>query len=86
MRWSLKIPNSTDKSITRVFAASDADVDLAVAAARRAFSGEWSTLAATARGDFLMKLANLIDRDRELLAAIDAWDNGKVRLNYALCT
>jgi aldehyde dehydrogenase (NAD(P)+) len=33
------------------------------------------------RGAFLYKLADLIDRDRELIAAIDAFDNGKVRVN-----
>lgn len=30
------------------------------------------------RGAFLYKIADLIDRDRELIAAIDAFDNGKV--------
>lgn len=59
--------------------ASTADVDDAVVAARRAFEGNWSELAAIDRGAFLYKIAELIDRDRELIAAIDAYDNGKVR-------
>lgn len=54
------------------------DVDKAVAAARAAFEGPWSELPAAERGAFLYKLAELIDRDRELLASIDAADNGKV--------
>lgn len=57
--------------------ASPADVDKAVAAARTAFEGSWSDLAAVQRGQFLFKIAELIHRDRELLAAIDTLDNGK---------
>lgn len=68
---------SNNRKIDSVLAATEADVDKAVNAARAAFQGPWSELSATARGDFLRKLADLIDRDKELLAAIDAWDNGK---------
>uniref|UniRef100_A0A8H7TWQ6 Aldehyde dehydrogenase domain-containing protein n=1 Tax=Bionectria ochroleuca TaxID=29856 RepID=A0A8H7TWQ6_BIOOC len=57
--------------------ASTTDVDKAVAAAREAFNGPWSQLPAIERGAYLYKLAELIDRNRELLAAIDAYDNGK---------
>lgn len=69
---------STGKSIVDVQAASQHDVDRAVAAARAAFEGDWRGVAAAERGKLLHKLADLIDRDRELLAAIDAYDNGKV--------
>ena len=68
---------SNNKVITSVQAADGKDVDKAVAAARAAFEGPWSELSATARGDLIRKLSDLIYRDRELLAAIDAWDNGK---------
>lgn len=68
---------SNDKVITSVHAADEKDIDNAVAAARAAFEGPWSELSATARGDHLRRLSDLIFRDRELLAAIDAWDNGK---------
>lgn len=61
-------------------AASEKDVDRAVAAARAAFEGDWRSVAASERGKLLHKIADLIDRDRELLAAIDAFDNGKVRI------
>jgi aldehyde dehydrogenase (NAD(P)+) len=53
-------------------------VDVAVSAARKAFGGEWSELPAVERGNLLLKLVSLIERDRELLASIDALDNGKV--------
>ncbi|EGY18468.1 hypothetical protein VD0002_g3940 [Verticillium dahliae] len=67
----------TEVEVLKLKGASVEDVDKAVAAARRAFSGEWSDLAAVDRGAFLYRLAELIDRDRELIAAIDAYDNGK---------
>lgn len=69
---------STEDEIIKLKGASEEDVDKAVVAARHAFEGEWSQLPAVERGAFLTKLANLIYRDRELIAAIDAFDNGKV--------
>ncbi|KAF7525343.1 hypothetical protein G7054_g11128 [Neopestalotiopsis clavispora] len=65
------------EEVIKLKGASAEDVDKAVAAARQAFEGDWSKLAAVERGAFLFKLAELIHRDRELLAAIDAFDNGK---------
>ncbi|KAF4440188.1 aldehyde dehydrogenase [Fusarium acutatum] len=67
----------TEEEVIKLKGASKEDVDKAVQAARKAFEGEWSELAAVDRGAFLYKLADLIDRDRELIAAIDAFDNGK---------
>ncbi|VUC36379.1 unnamed protein product, partial [Clonostachys rosea] len=67
----------TEESIIKLNGASTEDVDKAVAAAREAFNGKWSEIAAVERGAFLYKIAELIDRDRELIAAIDAFDNGK---------
>jgi acyl-CoA reductase-like NAD-dependent aldehyde dehydrogenase len=69
---------STEKEIVTLQGASTKDVDFAVAAARKAFEGGWSELPAAARGDLLYKLASLIERDQELIAGIDALDNGKV--------
>ena len=37
----------------------------------------WSDKTPLERADYLFKLASLIDRDRELIAAIDAYDGGK---------
>ncbi|RGP72609.1 aldehyde dehydrogenase nad+ [Fusarium longipes] len=67
----------TEEEVIKLKGASKEDVDKAVQVARKAFEGEWSELAAVERGAFLYKLAELIDRDRELIAAIDAFDNGK---------
>ena len=46
-----------------------ADVDLAVAAARKAFEvgSEWRSMDASQRGRLLYKLADLVERDRDYL-------------------
>jgi (Z)-2-((N-methylformamido)methylene)-5-hydroxybutyrolactone dehydrogenase len=65
------------------------DVDRAVAAAKSAFhDGEWRKLTATARGNLLRRLADLIAADAGRLAEIETTDNGKLvaemrgQLNY----
>ena len=55
-----------------------ADVDAAVAAARAALSGPWSRLSATARGERIHALGNLLDRDAERLGELETRDNGKI--------
>lgn len=58
---------------------SSDDVDAAVTAARKAFdSPEWRGITATARGALLMKLAALVEREAERLAALETQDNGKL--------
>jgi aldehyde dehydrogenase (NAD+) len=57
----------------------DVDVDLAVKTARKAFDeGSWPRLSAVERGRVLMKMSELILRDRETLAALEAMDVGKL--------
>ncbi|KAI8617171.1 retinal dehydrogenase [Chytriomyces sp. MP71] len=68
-------PN-TGSVITRVFEADAEDVNMAVDAAKNAFK-TWSKKAPAARGQLLSKLADLIERDKETLAALEAYDNGK---------
>ncbi len=52
------------------------DVAQAVAAARQA-TAAWATMPAEARAAIMMKIAGLIDRDREALARAESIDNGK---------
>jgi phenylacetaldehyde dehydrogenase len=55
-----------------------ADVDLAVAAARRAFDdGRWAKVSPSEKGRMLWRLADLIERDLEELAELESIDNGK---------
>ncbi|RJE21767.1 Aldehyde dehydrogenase [Aspergillus sclerotialis] len=68
---------TNEKPITSVHEANEKDVDIAVAAARKAFEGAWSQVTPTERGRMLTKLADLFERDSDTLAAIEALDNGK---------
>src|ERR1700734_2619645 len=53
------------------------DVDRAVAAAKAAFyDGDFRKLTASARGDLLRKLADLIAAEADKLAEIESTDNG----------
>jgi aldehyde dehydrogenase (NAD+) len=67
-----------------------ADVDRAVAAAKKAFYGNaWRGLTASARGGLLRKLGDLVAAEADRLAEIETTDNGKllsemrVQLHYA---
>ncbi|SCU92445.1 LAMI_0E10462g1_1 [Lachancea mirantina] len=68
---------STEDVVTHVYEAREDDVDLAVAAARRAFDNEWSVADPAFRARCLYRLADLIERDAETLAGIESLDNGK---------
>ncbi|MBI3159389.1 MAG: aldehyde dehydrogenase family protein [Chloroflexi bacterium] len=63
--------------LAEVALAGEADVDAAVAAARTAFRGPWSQLAAADRAARLFKLADLIDAHADALAELETLDNGK---------
>ncbi|GAM90049.1 hypothetical protein ANO11243_080890 [Dothideomycetidae sp. 11243] len=66
------------KVITSVYAASSQDVDAAVSSARAAFQkGAWRDMTATERGRLILRLAELIEQERETLATVETWDNGK---------
>ncbi|TDZ67834.1 putative aldehyde dehydrogenase-like protein [Colletotrichum trifolii] len=72
------IDPATEKKIASVQAASEEDIDKAVKAARAALKHEsWKGLSATDRGILMYKFADLIEKNKEVLATIDAWDNGK---------
>jgi betaine-aldehyde dehydrogenase len=64
-----------NSTIADVALAGKADVDLAVAAAQRAFPA-WSRMAAADRGRILLKLADLIETHGEELARLESLDTG----------
>ncbi|KAL7783096.1 aldehyde dehydrogenase [Trichoderma ceciliae] len=68
---------TNEQPIVAVYEAGPEDVDLAVEAARNAFNGIWSKTTPTARGQMLVKLADLFDEHSDTLAAIESLDNGK---------
>ncbi|MFI5614867.1 aldehyde dehydrogenase [Amycolatopsis sp. NPDC051903] len=72
------IDPSTEAVWAEVAEADEQDVDAAVAAARAAMTGPWRTkITPTQRGALLLKLAELLRRDADRLAAIESRDNGK---------
>jgi len=57
---------------------SQKDIDLAVAAARKAFNTAWGKkVTGTERGRLIYKLADLMERDMQDLAELESIDNGK---------
>lgn len=48
-----------------------------MAAARHAFEGAWAKVTPEQRGKYLTKLAELIEQNTHLLAAVESLDNGK---------
>lgn len=67
---TLKVINpSTEKVITSVHAASEKDVDLAVSPVRKAFNGSLRKETPRNRGKLLVKLADLFEKNLDLLAA-----------------
>lgn len=65
-----------------MYAASVEDVDKAVSAARKAFRDpSWRDISGTERGDLLLKLSALVEREKETLATIETWDNGSLSLS-----
>ncbi|KAL7809846.1 aldehyde dehydrogenase domain-containing protein [Trichoderma aethiopicum] len=68
---------ATEEVITSVCEGTEKDVDLAVAAARKAFNTTWRTTSPGERGRLMLKLADLAEKNLELLAAVESLDNGK---------
>ncbi|MBO1002499.1 aldehyde dehydrogenase family protein [Pseudogracilibacillus auburnensis] len=69
---------ATEKVIAEVSEAQPKDIDIAVAAARRAFDeGEWTKMPAAERSHLIYKFADLLEENREELAQLEALDNGK---------
>jgi acyl-CoA reductase-like NAD-dependent aldehyde dehydrogenase len=67
---------TTGEPITTLQAAGAAEVDAAVAAATAAAGGEWGALHGSAKGQLLNRLADLVERDADTLATLDALDMG----------
>lgn len=69
---------ATGAVIATVSTAGKNDVDLAVKAARRALeSGPWARMDAADRGVLLFKLADLVEKNQEQLAALESLNCGK---------
>ena len=70
------IEPATGKPYSKVADSGKEDVDLAVAAAEKAFA-DWSKKPATERSPILLRIADLIERDLEKFARAESIDTGK---------
>ena len=68
---------ATEEVLAEVSEAGDADVDRAVAAARRAYDRVWSRMPGRERGTYLFRIARLIQERSRELAVLESLDNGK---------
>lgn len=67
---------ATGETLAQVAEGEAEDIDRAVAAARRAFDGPWRKAKPYERQALLLRLADLVERDYEELAALDTLDMG----------
>src|SRR5215468_12690603 len=67
---------ATGKPYSQVADSDARDVDLAVAAAQKAFR-DWSKRTKIGRANFLLRIAELIERDLEKFARAESIDTGK---------
>jgi betaine-aldehyde dehydrogenase len=64
--------------VAEVDEATAADTERAIAAARKAFDeGPWPTTSSRERGDVLLKVADLLERDGDEIARMESLDTGK---------
>ena len=68
---------ATEEVLAEVAEAGAADVDLAVRAARRAYTRTWSKLSGRDRGKYLFRIARIIQERSRELAVLETLDNGK---------
>src|ERR1700679_1619456 len=68
---------ATEEVIATIAEGNEADVDRAVAAARRAFEGSWRTMRAAERGHILLKWAELLKQHADEIVEIESLDAGK---------
>ncbi len=68
---------SHGQEMARIARGGAKEIDAAVKAGHAAMDGEWGRLDAASRGRLLLKLAELIRRDAEILAKMESEDVGK---------
>jgi len=71
------ISPASEERIAQIASADERDVDLAVAAARRAYERVWSKMSGGDRGKYLFRIARLIQERARELAVAESLDNGK---------
>ena len=75
--WLVSLNPATEEAWAMIPRGSVEDAAVAAAAAHEALRGAWAKLTPTQRGALMFRLADLLERDAQLLAQLDARDNGK---------
>lgn len=74
---TLKVINpATGQIISNISEATESDVDKAVKAAQKAFES-WKNTSLVERQNVLLKIADIIEENKEYLATVETMDNGK---------
>jgi aldehyde dehydrogenase (NAD+) len=68
---------STEEKLSEVALADEADVDRAVAAARKGYDAYWSKLRPLDRGKYLYRIARILQERARELAIVESMDGGK---------
>ncbi|WP_448610162.1 aldehyde dehydrogenase family protein [Geodermatophilus sp. URMC 60] len=68
---------ATEEVLSEVATGTDADVDRAVRAARRAFARVWGPMRPADRGKYLFRIARLLQERAREFAVLESLDNGK---------
>ncbi len=68
---------ANEEKLSRVAMASQTDVDKAVKAARKAYTGPWSRMKAKERGKYIFRIARMIQERAREFAVIESLDGGK---------
>ena len=76
-RYFETINPATEEQLTSVALASPADVDRAVKAARKAYTGAWSKMKASERGKYIYRIARILQERSREFAVIESLDGGK---------
>ncbi|KAI8938991.1 hypothetical protein NX059_004835 [Plenodomus lindquistii] len=77
---SIYSPHDESLVADKIHVASVADVDRAVAAARAAFEGEWSTWTAAQRSAVMHKFADLVEENVEMLGDLESKSMGAPKM------
>ena len=76
-RYFETINPATEEQLSSVALATQADVDRAVKAARKAYSGPWSKMKAPERAKYIYRIARMMQERSREFAVIESLDGGK---------
>lgn len=76
-RYFDTINPATEEQLASIAEGGEADVDRAVRAARKAYSGAWSKLKAAERGKYIFRIARILQERAREFSVIESLDGGK---------